>query len=226
VKRAWLARRLLSWRHRHFVVGGNAFRHRRLKFFVQALVREEEKILDIGYGYGQFEGELQRIGIRNPIVALDIVARDTTPCPNVMAFVVADATHLPFADRSIEIVYSNSLLEHVGDRQAQKQAFKEMARVGHKVFVQTPNRHFPLEAHHLVPFFQYWPRFLQHWFARHILGHYEQVWLLDRKMVNELAAGGCRIEVWEEKVLGLTKSFVLHRRDSPPQKEAACRQVQ
>jgi SAM-dependent methyltransferase len=214
-----IVRRLLTWRHQHFVVAGNPFRDRRLRFFVQALVRDHERILDIGYGYGQFEGQLNRLGIQNPIVALDIVPRDASEYSNVMAFVVADAAFLPFADRSIDVVYCNSLLEHVGDWRAQQQTFKAIERVGLKVFVQTPNRHFPIEAHHLIPFFQYWPRPLQEWFAKNVLGHYEQVWLLSRKAVTELADTGFGIDIWEEKVLGLTKSFVLYREHRPARKD-------
>lgn len=151
-------------------------------------------------------------GVENEIVALDIMPRDTSGHPNIMAFVAADAANLPFADRSLDIIYCNSILEHVGDRQVQHQVFVEIERVGCKFFVQTPNRHFPIEAHHLLPFFQYLPRSVQRWVGQNILGHYEQVWLLDRRYVKELASIGSEIAVWEEKVLGFTKSFVLYRR--------------
>jgi hypothetical protein len=63
----------------------------------------------------------------------------------------------------------------------------------------------------LTPTFQYWPRALQEWFGKHILGHYEQVWLLDRDTVEALARIGPSITIWEERALGLTKSFVLYR---------------
>jgi SAM-dependent methyltransferase len=209
---ARLVRKLLSWRHRRFVVGGNSFRERRLCFFIETLVEEGEKILDVGYGYGQFESQLIEHGVKNKVVALDIVPRDTSKHPNVMVFVVADAAHLPFANSSIGIIYCNSILEHVGDWGIQQQVFAEIERVGCKFFVQTPNQHFPIEAHHLVPFFQYWPRPIQRWVGQNILGHYEQVWLLDRRAVRELAGIGSGILLWEEKALGLTKSFVLYRK--------------
>jgi len=206
-------RKLLSWRHRRFVAGGNPFRECRLQFFVNTFVREGERILDVGYGYGQFEDQLARFGVRNAIIALDIVPRNTSGNPNVTAFVVADAAHLPFAARSIDVIYCNSLLEHVGDWRVQRQAFAEVERVGCKFFVQTPNRHFPIDAHHLFPFFQHLPRSIQQWIGQNVLGHYEQVWLLDRGAVKKLASIGHGIAIWEEKMLGLTKSFVLYRRD-------------
>ena len=205
--------KLLSWRHRHFVAAGNTFRERRLRYFVEAVIeRERERILDVGYGYGQFEDQLLQFGIGNEVIALDIVPRDASGHPNVVAFIVADAAYLPFADRSIDIIYCNSLLEHVGDWRVQRQVFAEIERVGHKFFVQTPNLHFPVEPHHLLPLFQYLPRPVQQWVGRNILGHYEPVWLLDRKAVEYLAGIGGEIAVWEERLFGLIKSFVLYRR--------------
>ena len=201
--------RLLSWWHQHFVAAGNPFRERRIRFFVKLIDHEGENILDVGYGYGQFENHLITLGVRNRIIALDIVHRDVSRHPNVTAFVVADAAHLPFSDCSMGLIYCNSLLEHVGDWRVQRQVFAEIKRVGRKFFVQTPNRHFPIEAHHLVPFYQYWPRPVQRWVGQNLLGHYEQVWLLDRRAVEELAGAGDGIAIWEEKMLGLTKSFVL-----------------
>jgi SAM-dependent methyltransferase len=209
---ARLFHKLLVWRHRHFVATGNPFRERRLRFFLKHIDHEGENILDVGYGYGQFENQLVELGVRNSVIALDIVPRDVSRHPNVIALVAADAASLPFADRSIDIIYCNSLLEHVGDWHVQRRVFAAIERVGRKLFVQTPNRHFPLEPHHLLPFFQYWPRPVQRWVGENILGHYEQVWLLDRKAVEELAGSSAGIVVWEEKTLGLTKSFVLYRR--------------
>jgi SAM-dependent methyltransferase len=209
---AKLIGKLLSWRHRRFVAGGNPFRERRIQSFAELIDHEGESILDVGYGYGQFENQLVKLGVRNGIIALDIVPRDVGRHTNVAAFVIADAAHLPFADCSIDLIYCNSLLEHVGDWHFQRQVFAEIERVGRKLFVQTPNRHFPIEPHHMLPFYQYCSPSVQRWVGQNILGHYERVWLLDRTAVEELAGISDGITIWEEKALGLTKSFVLSRR--------------
>ena len=39
--------RLLSWRHRHFVAGGNRFRERRLHFFIDRLIYREREFLTL-----------------------------------------------------------------------------------------------------------------------------------------------------------------------------------
>ncbi len=211
-----LSGRLFDWRHRRFVALGNRFREQRVRFFVEQFVEDAETILDVGYGYGQFEDALTRLGLENRVIALDIVPRDVSRHRNISAFVLADVTNLPFADQSIDVIYCNSIIEHVGDRQVQRRALAEIARVGRKFFVQTPYRHFPIEPHHLLPFFQYFPRSVQQWLGRKILGHYELVWLLDRSDARELASIDTRIAVWEEKVLGLTKSLAFYRNVTDP----------
>jgi 2-polyprenyl-3-methyl-5-hydroxy-6-metoxy-1,4-benzoquinol methylase len=62
-----------------------------------------------------------------------------------------------YADRDFDVVFSNSVLEHVGNREDQERAASEMRRVGNRYFVQTPSFWFPIEPHFLVPGFQYLP---------------------------------------------------------------------
>lgn len=67
-----------------------------------------------------------------------------------------DGRTLPFPNASFDNVYSNAVLEHVGDAQAQVSFLAEIARVGRRVlFVTTPDRAFPIDSHTLVP--------LAHW---------------------------------------------------------------
>src|SRR5207302_1278502 len=44
--------------------------------------------------------------------------------------VFADGRALPFPDRSFDIVFSNSVIEHVGDFESQRHFASEIARVG------------------------------------------------------------------------------------------------
>lgn len=60
--------------------------------------------------------------------------------------------NLPFVDKSFEIVFSNAVIEHVGDRTAQEQFVRECLRVGKRVFLTTPARGFPIESHTMIPF--------------------------------------------------------------------------
>lgn len=64
----------------------------------------------------------------------------------------------PFPDASFDIVWSNAVLEHVGDRDAQVHFLAEARRVGRRVFVTTPNRGFPIEVHSRLPIVHWGPK--------------------------------------------------------------------
>src|SRR5688572_3959964 len=133
---------------------------------------------------------------------------------------VGDARAMPqFADNSFDVVFSNSVIEHVGDYRDQQRMANEVMRVGKRFFVQTPNKRFPLEPHFLVPFFQYLPVSIRTCMVNHFdVGWYrriadpaaaraevESIQLLTRSRFSALFP--CAL-IHEEKVAGLTKSFV------------------
>ena len=124
-------------------------------------------------------------------------------------------------DASFDVVFSNSVIEHVGTYQDQIQMAKEVRRVGKRYFVQTPNKYFPLEPHFLFPLFQFLPinirvlllqNFKLGWFsktpdkvkAREIV---ESIRLLDKREFISLFPNA---ELYEEKIFGMTKSFVVY----------------
>ena len=75
-----------------------------------------------------------------------------------LEYVHGDGCRLPFANRSFDIVFSNSVIEHVGSAVAQEQFASEVARAGRGYWVQTPNRYFPIETHLLTPMVHLLPR--------------------------------------------------------------------
>ena len=78
-------------------------------------------------------------------------------------WVIGDARKLSFPDNTFEIVYSNSVIEHLGNFDDQRRFAAECRRVGRSYFVQTPNRNFPIEPHLLTPFVHWLPK---EWQAR------------------------------------------------------------
>jgi len=79
------------------------------------------------------------------------------PVPNVTC-VEGDALHLPYPDGAFDIAFSNSVIEHVGDKADQQRFADEIRRVGRRYWVQTPNRWFPVEPHMVALFLHYLPR--------------------------------------------------------------------
>jgi hypothetical protein len=80
--------------------------------------------------------------------------RKRDPHPRIRE-IVGDAVRLPefFAPGSFDIVFSNSVIEHVGGIAAQRAMADGVRVVGDAYFVQTPNRRFPLEPHFVEPLY-------------------------------------------------------------------------
>jgi SAM-dependent methyltransferase len=112
--------------------------------------RPGERIVDVGCG----EIGLAAHQAGNEITGVDLVDRPGYAAPG-REFVQADARALPFPDGAFDIAHSNSLIEHVGDRE---RVAAEVRRVGRRYFVQTPNRWFPIEPHSLLPLVHLLPR--------------------------------------------------------------------
>jgi hypothetical protein len=87
--------------------------------------------------------------------------------------VVGDARHTDFADREFDVVFSNSVLEHVGTLFDQMAMAREVRRVSRAYFVQTPNRYFPLEPHFLFPLWQFLPA----WFRAALHRRFKLGWM-------------------------------------------------
>jgi len=125
-----------------------------------------------------------------------------------------DATALPYPNHAFEVIYSNSLLEHVG-RDNQVRVADEIRRVGQRYWVQVPCRTFPLEPHYRALFFHQLPRCMRHWVARYwtplvkkennYLGEVDTIYLLRSAEIQALFPDA---EIMHEKLFGLTKSLI------------------
>lgn len=124
-----------------------------------------------------------------------------------------DGRKFPFEDKSFDIAWSNAVIEHVGDAQAQKLFLAEIVRVSRFAFVTTPNRFFPIEVHTRLPFVHWLPKPLfdrvlialgKEWAA----GAYMD--LLSegdfRRQLAEVGADDCRFV--KNRLAGFTLDFV------------------
>ncbi len=145
-------------------------------------------------------------------------------------WVAGDGRALPFRNGAFDVVFSNSVIEHVGDLASQQRFAREVQRVGRGYWVQTPNRWFPVEQHLLTPLVHWLPRPWQRaivprftvWSLlvpatpdrrRFYLEHYlSDVRLLDAAGLRALFPGARLIR---ERLCGFTKSFVATARPRP-----------
>src|SRR5512145_1253408 len=148
-------------------------RRRKLELFLEELhPTAETTVLDVGadelaFGEGDGCGTLNFFEEHYPwperITALGLQDGSgfRVRYPGIR-YVQGDACALPFADGEFDIVFSNAVIEHVGDRERQRQLVSEAVRVGRRVFIATPNRLFPIELHTRLPVVHWLPDRIAH----------------------------------------------------------------
>jgi len=201
------------------------FREKRFKFFISLLekVKSDEKIqiLDVG-GTETYWERMRFINNTNIIITLLNLEKVPTKKSNFLS-IKGDACDMSlFKDKQFDIVFSNSVIEHLFSIDNQKKMAAEIMRVGKSYFVQTPNYFFPIEPHWLFPFFQFLPFKIRVILTKNFnLGHYKksvneddaikrvsEVKLLTEKQMKELFPEG---KVYLETILGLVKSITMYR---------------
>jgi hypothetical protein len=138
------------------------FRRKRLRRFIDIMApTRETRILDVG-GYPWFWTSCglsleSKFTILNP---------DVSPAAEKyrsaqFELVVGDGTCLDYADGEFDIVFSNSVIEHLGTETRQIAFANEMARVGKRYWIQTPAKEFLIEPHLIAPVIHWLPKTLQ-----------------------------------------------------------------
>jgi hypothetical protein len=131
------------------------FRRQRMERFARRFgIGETTTILDIGGLPATWTAlfPAPRVTLLNLPTALHLAGQGGLP------WILADACRLPCAGRSFDIVFSNSVIEHLGTAERQRQFAQEVMRAGRGFFIQTPDRAFPLEQHLWTPFVHWLPK--------------------------------------------------------------------
>lgn len=132
-----------------------------------------------------------------------------------------DATDLKdISDNQFDIVFSNSVIEHLYTKHNQEKMASEIMRVGKYYYVQTPNKHFFIEPHYVLPFFQYLPKKLQYfiltktplsrrrkWDNIEAQQYMDEIRLITLAEMKEFFPGS---DFYLEEFFGMIKSFTAH----------------
>lgn len=177
------------------------------------------RILDVGgTAYFWEDKEIFQSG-RLAITLLNLTEEENLP--KGMRSVAGDATQMPEFDiNSFDLVFSNSVIEHLYTWENQLKMAKECMRVGKYYFVQTPNKHFPIEAHYVLPFVQYIPKSWtfavltktklsrgMRWSSVNAQQYLDEIRLLSLAEMKNLFPGS---NIYLEKFFGLNKSLTAH----------------
>lgn len=184
-------------------------------------------ILDVG-GTTLFWNKMKLIGstdisisLLNLTKSLHVQYARVQKYPN-MRCIIGDARKLPFSDNEFDVVFSNSVIEHVGTLRDQHQMAVEVQRVSHRYFLQTPNFYCPIEPHFLFPCYQLLSLPLQLYLIRHYnLGWHKKTPNKDQALkevksirllkLHELQALFPQATIHKERICGLTFSYILQQ---------------
>jgi Methyltransferase domain len=181
------------------------------------------RILDVGGTVAYWE----TVGLPNSGVDIELLNIERELVQTPFTSVAGDARDLSrYKDKSFDVVFSNSVLGHVGGQSDQQRMAQEVRRVGTYYFVQTPNHGFPIDWRTMVPLFHFLSARSQAWcFERFAVGAYRRArdkeealhWATRVRNIRgaELSTLFPSAHVVPEKVAGFTKSFILHNFPSP-----------
>lgn len=215
-----LLKLLSDWNNPHSLM--NKMRSRRLALHhgIVAPLPRPLRIIDRG-GTVHF-GE-QRGWAMSSDVEITVINLESSPTRyRSIATRVGDACDLTkeFADQSFDLVFSNSVIEHVGDFTQKRRMALEVLRLAPRHWVETPNLWFPIEPHLPFPGWQWLPEAVRvgmlrrrgfGWNgrrpdparARDVVRHAQ---LLSGRDLRRLFPGG---RLLPERFLGLVKSWIV-----------------
>lgn len=138
-------------------------------------------------------------------------------------YLEADACDLRsiFADRSFDMVFSNSTIEHVGSENRQEDFAREVRRLGTGYWIQTPSSKCIVEIHTGVPFYWHlptpvigqlhasWKSRLPGWFKM-----ISETRVLSRERMLELFPDA---DLYVERVATFEKSYSVYRSCALPE---------
>ncbi len=203
---------------------GAKFRAKRLKafetlFFKTFENQAEIKILDVG-GTDYFWKNSRIPNLPGVTITLLNLHLEQSSHPNILAQ-QGDATDMSnLEEKSFDLVFSNSVIEHLYTLENQQKMAAEIQRVGKHYFIQTPYKYFPIEAHYALPFAQFLPKSLvfsiltntrlsrlKHWEPKAAQQYLDEIRLLDKNEMRALFPQG---KILLEKTWGMTKSLTAH----------------
>lgn len=200
--------------------------HRKHMFWRRAAPKLGQRILDLGGADGEHMASL--VPWTHNVIVADVNKGllEKAAGRGFATVLLSGDDRLPFADGEFDLVYCNSVIEHVSPRlwrqiadsaewsrlceKRQAVFAAEIQRVGRSYWVQTPCPSFPIEPHTMVPFLQFAPRRTQlralpyinrWWFTRTALDWH----LLSEAKLRVMFPAAT---ILREHVAGFTKSLI------------------
>jgi hypothetical protein len=142
--------------------------------------------------------------------------KNSGPSLHKFHLVTGDATDLKeYPDHHFDLVFSNSVIEHVGGEENERAFAREVRRLAPTYYVQTPSIWFPLEPHTGIPFWWALPR----WVRQRMIAKWkpelptwtamvEGTTVITRKKLQSYFPDG---KLLTERLVGIPKSYTIYR---------------
>lgn len=197
-----------------------ASREKKLLHFY-SLFKEGDSVLDVGVS-AELEGKQlteENYFLRNYLydskTYTGLGIEDMTGMEDLYSgkrFVQYPGGKFPFSDKEFDWVFSNAVIEHVGDDDAQLLFLNEMMRVAKNVFFTTPNKYFPVESHTRVFFLHWNDELFRKWYEK------KQPWVIDygmylfsyRRLRNLLkSSSATSFSIYKNRLIGIPMTFTI-----------------
>ncbi len=183
-------------------------RQENFKIFKNLVLSFGRKVKVLDFGGRQTYWEMMEFIDPNIIDVTLINLEDIqVSLPNFRA-IKMDVLDLNIFKFDCDIIFSHSLIEHIDHKK-----FAELISYFRKpYFIQTPNKHFPIEPHFMIPLFQYFPLWLKMTcvrnFRKELEYEVESIKLLDRKELERLFPNST---ILGGKLFIFIQSFVVYK---------------
>lgn len=185
-----------------------------------SLFEEGESVLDVGVSAETTE----RLPIRNyflknyrhePGTYTGLGVKDLSGMSSLFPgkrFVQYPGEKFPFSDKAFDWVFSNAVIKHVGDDDAQLLFLNEMMRVANQVFFTTPNKYFPIESHTDVLLLHWHDHVFYNWLRRHRPRlTKDNLYLLSNRRLRRLLekSNATSYSLYRNQLLGIPMTFTV-----------------
>jgi len=191
-----------------------------LRHRIEQLIDKKKplRILDIGGDIGYWKN----VGWNNSNSRIYLLNLYENSIPEkdseIFHTIIGNALNINAQKGDYDLVFSNSVIEHVGSYDNQVVFAQEINRISDRFIIQTPSYWFPLEPHCRIPFFQFLPhsvrarlimRFNINYFPK--AATYQKALVVSRSTLmlskKQFKALFPDAEIHVERLLGIPKSY-------------------
>src|SRR5258706_2483390 len=203
---------------RHFRAQRVAACYRRLA------ITPRTRVLDVG-GSPFFWILAEEIGLPRvkEVVVLNTYQHPEVTLPSNIRWILGDGCAMPFDRREFDVIFCNSVIEHLGRGEKQGALATEIRRVSKSYWVQTPDPRFFVEPHYITPFVHWWPKPIQRRLVRNFTlwglvtrptkqevdGRLAEIRLISRTELHSLLPDS---NIITERFCGMPKSLIAFRK--------------